>query len=54
MHQHILVLATCLLSLIATVLAQQPPSPVQEMGFARVGSKLYIQVQAFFANVLFE
>ncbi|KAG0341309.1 hypothetical protein BG000_009549 [Podila horticola] len=45
----LLALATCLLSLIATVLAQTP-SPVQEMGFARVGSKLYIQGGKFEIN----
>ncbi|KAF9383282.1 hypothetical protein CPB97_006607 [Podila verticillata] len=45
----LLALATCLLSLIATVLAQTP-SPVQEMGFARVGSKLYIQGGKFESN----
>ncbi|KAG0018886.1 hypothetical protein BGZ81_010036 [Podila clonocystis] len=46
----LLVLATYLLSLVATVLAQQTPSPVQEMGFARVGSKLYIQGGKFETN----
>ncbi|KAF9325285.1 hypothetical protein BG006_011220 [Podila minutissima] len=50
MHPRILVLATCLLSFIATVFAQQTPSPVQEMGFARVGSKLYIQGGKFETN----
>ncbi|KAG0096056.1 hypothetical protein BGZ93_005072 [Podila epicladia] len=49
-HWHILALATCLLSLISTVLAQQTPSPVQEMGFARVGAKLYIQGGKFETN----
>ncbi|KAG0038485.1 hypothetical protein BGZ82_000104 [Podila clonocystis] len=46
----LLVLATSLLSLVATVLAQQTPSPVQEMGFTRVGSKLYIQGGKFETN----